>query len=224
MKILNNFNSSLHTVIRDLIELKSQKDNNPFTASQLAAALGMPRSMITKLTHTDKSKRVTNPRIDTLLKIVEFFKADGFNITIDDLLGVQSKTIEINHNDQIKYYPSTIAIHSLDNKNNKLGTIEVNLNIDPQSKNIFALRANCDIKPFFKTGSIFIIDGDMTPENDTLIAIKLDTSNEIFIKKYLIEKNKILLKSFDNDEKDIVLMPTAQCEIIGVVIQVNAKT
>lgn len=224
MKILNNFNSSLHIVIKDLIELKSQKDNNPFTASQLAAALGMPRSMITKLTHTDKSKRVTNPRIDTLLKIVDFFKADGFNITIDDLLGTQSKTIEVNHNDPIKHYPSTIPIHSLDNKNKKLGTIDVNLNIDTQSKNIFALRADRDIKPFFKTGSIFIIDGDMTPENDTLIAIKLNACNEILIKKYLVQKNKIILKSFDNDEKDITLMPTSQCEMIGVVIQVNAKT
>lgn len=224
MEITNNFSSSLHTVIRELIEKKSQRDDNPFTASQLAAALGMPRSMITKLTHVDKSKRVTNPRIDTLLKIVDFFKADGFSITIEELLGMESKTIEINNDNIVNASTFTIPIHALDDKNKKLGTIDINLNTSTQSKNIFALRANRDIKPFFKIGSIFIIDKDMPPENDTLIAIKLDTSKEVHIKKYLLEKNKIILKSFDNDEKDIVLMPTTQCEIIGVVIQVNAKT
>lgn len=46
----------------------------------------------------------------------------------------------------------------------------------------------------------------------------------IQIKKYCIYKNKILLKSLDDREKDIILMPTTQSKILGVVVQVNANT
>lgn len=55
----------IHLTLRKLIEEKSKCDNVKFTACQLAQALSMPRSMITKLTHPDKSKRVINPRIET---------------------------------------------------------------------------------------------------------------------------------------------------------------
>src|SRR6188472_954785 len=88
---------TIHLTLKNLIEEKAKRDNAKFTACQLAEALGMPRSMITKLTHYDKSKRVLNPRIDTLIKIVDFFRADGFNVTLDDLIGRRTKTINIKH-------------------------------------------------------------------------------------------------------------------------------
>jgi hypothetical protein len=223
MEIINNFGTSLHEVLKILIQEKSKRDKIVFTASQLAAALGMPRSMITKLTHQDKSKRVTNPRIDTLLKIVDFFKADGFQITIEDLLGIKAKTIEIDDVAQIKH-PTTISLYELDNKNKKLGTINIELAIAAQSNNLFALQASRDIKPFFKTGSIFIIDKGLMPENDTLVAVQLDASHKIQIKKYYRIKSKTTLKSLDASEKDIVIMPTTQYKIIGIVIHANVKT
>lgn len=224
MEILDNVDMSLHLVLKKLIEEKSQRDNISFTASQLAAALGMPRSMITKLTHQNKLKRVTNPRIDTLLKIIDFFRTDGFNISIEDLLGMNSRSIEINNELSPANHPINISLVEFDNHNNKLGTFEICLNFPVRTSNILALQTNRDIKPFFKTGSIFIIDKDSKPEDDTLIAIKLDNCNEVFLKKYHIVKNKIILKSLDNTEQDIILLPTSQCKIIGVVIQVNAKT
>jgi len=48
---------------------------------------------------------------------------------------------------------------------------------------------------FFKAGSIFIIDRTIALEDDNLIAIKLAPSHNIQIKKYRINKNKIVLKS-----------------------------
>jgi len=212
---------SLHTVLKDLIEQKSKRDNVEFTAYQLARLLDMPRSLITSLTHRDESKRVTNPRISTLLKIVDFFRADGFDITIEDLLGLQSKSIDIKQEMAItNQSTATLTIYSLTNK--YLG--EIDLNISSSSKNIFALYSDKEILPFFKAGSIFVIDKDSLPENGNLVAVILNNSDRIDIKKYFFSKSKICLQSLDEEQKDIVIMPTMQCKIIGVIIHVNAKT
>src|SRR3990167_10553215 len=113
VKTSNSFTTSIHLVLRNLIEQKSKRDQIKFTSAQLANALSMPRSMITKLTHLDESKRVINPRIDTLLKIVEFFRSDGFNITINDLLGITTKSIDVqNQKVFIQDFTRKIFLHS----------------------------------------------------------------------------------------------------------------
>lgn len=222
MKVPNNFSPTIHTVLKNLIEAKSKRDKMKFTSYQLASALSMPRSIITKLTHPDESKRISNPRIETLIKIVEFFREDGFDITIDDLLGINNRTVDV----QSQAIAATnelrsVMLYSLLNFKEKIGTF--NINLSDTHKNILALYAETEVSDLFKTGSIFIIDLDADPEHDTLIAIKLDASEKIHIKKYYRDKNKIILKPLNNDKK-ITLMPTQTCEILGVVIQVNAKT
>lgn len=221
MKTENNFLPTIHTVLKDLIEAKSKRDGIKFTSYQLANALAMPRSIITKLTHPDESKRISNPRIETLVKIVDFFREDGFNITIDDLLGinrtidVQAQSIEsVNHT-------YSINLFSLSNSKQKIGTFD--LSLPNKHKNIHALYAENEVAPYFKAGSIFIIDLDAEPNHDHLIAIKFDTAEIVHIKKYYKNNNKVILKSL-NDDTEIVLMPTQACKILGVVIQVNAKT
>ena len=222
MKILNNFSNSIHIVLRDLIEEKSNRDHIKFTSSQLATALCMPRSMITKLTHPDESKRVINPRIDTLLKIVDFFRADGFSITIDDLLGITKKTIDVQEQNILaQNIVKKIPLYSFNTASNKkLGIIDIK--ISSQSKNILAYYADEDIKPFFKKGSIFVIDRDQQPDDETLVAVK--KSMGIKIKKCHIENNERILKSLDPNDEEIVRMPNPFIEIVGIVIQVNAKT
>ncbi|OGT42097.1 MAG: hypothetical protein A3F42_02365 [Gammaproteobacteria bacterium RIFCSPHIGHO2_12_FULL_37_34] len=224
MKISNNFTTSIHLMLRNLIDAKSTRDQIKFTSAQLANALCMPRSMITKLTHPDESKRVVNPRIDTLLKIVEFFKSDGFNITINDLLGITTKSIDVqNQKILIQDFTRKILLHSFNFKSTKkLGTID--MKVPSNSKNILALYADKDIKPFFKKGSIFIIDKDQHLEDGMLVAIVSHDSLETQIKKYHIEGNKRILKSLDHHVKEIVLMPHLKIEMIGAIIQVNAKT
>ena len=224
MRISNNFTTTIHLMLRNLIDAKSTRDQIKFTSAQLANALCMPRSMITKLTHSDASKRVVNPRIDTLLKIVEFFKSDGFNITINDLLGITTKSIDVqNQKVFIQDFTRKIFLHSFNFKSTrKLGTIDIK--VPGNSKNILALYADKDIEPFFKKGSIFIVDKDQYLENNMLVAIILNNSLEIQIKKYHIEGNKRVLKSLDHPVKKIVLMPHLKIEIIGAIIQVNAKT
>jgi len=116
---------------------------------------------------------------------------------------------------------SSVPIYSL-NKKEKMGV--VNLKISGNCENLIAFYADSDIKPFFKTGSIFIIDQNILIENGNLVAIKLNYSDLIQIKKYSIHRGKVLLKSLDEKEKDIVLMPTTQSEIFGVIVQINANT
>lgn len=224
MVIPDDFHLSIHVTLKRLIEEKSKRDNIKFTASQLAHALDMPRSIITKLTHSDRSKRVINPRIDTIIKIVDFFRTDGFDITIEDLIGFKDSTIDIADQSIHSSEESiSIPIYTLENKKNQsIGLIDVK--VVTKNKNLFGLYTNCDIEPFFKTGSIFVIDPDAPLENDNLIAIKIPHENNIEIRKYFLEENKVILKSLDPSKNNIILMPTMQCEILGVVLQVNAKT
>ena len=219
----NNYSTSIHIVLKDLIEAKSIRDKTRFTGYQLASALSMPRSIITKLTHSDASKRIINPKIETLIKIVEFFREDGFDITIDDLLSVNNKPVDVQSlQSTLSNQPLTIALYSLKNAENKLGTVVITLS--QSHKNIMALYSEEDMSSFFKSGSIFIIDLDMIPVHDTLIAVRLGSLGGYQIKKYICKRNKIILKSLNDKDNDITLMPTQTCKIAGVVVQVNAKT
>lgn len=222
VKDINNFSTAIHSVLKKLIEAKSNRDNIKFTSYQLANALNMPRSIITKLTHPDPSKRIINPKIETLLKIVQYFKSNGFDITIDDLLGMNSSSIDIQS--QSKWTSreiQTISLYSLNDLKNRLGSIDVKLPYFVAHPLALYLEEN--IEPIFKIGSIFFVDQNGNPANNNLIAVKLDSSQKIQIKKYYRKKNKIILSTL-NDKNEIILLPTQVCNILGVVVQINAKT
>lgn len=221
LKVTNHFSTSIHIVLKDLIEAKSKRDQIKFTGYQLANALAMPRSIITKLTHPDVSKRIVNPRIETLIKIIDFFRKDGFEVKIDDLLSVD-KTIEIQSLSPVKSVLSTIQLYSLDNAREKIGVIDIALG--NECTNVVGFKSLVDMTPLFKAGSIFIVNTNIKPEHDNLIAIRLNSEEQISIKKYYKQKNKVILKSLDDKNDGLMLQPTDTCQIIGVVIQVNAKT
>ena len=217
-----NYNGELHLTLRELIDLKSRRDGKIFTIYQLAKAINMPHSILIKLTHQDPTKRVNNPRIDTLTKIIDFFKSDGFAVTIDSLFtghnetDIQSQSIITNDIEKI------IQVFSLNNDQTKIGTI--NIEISSEHKNIIAFLSDNDVNPFFKAGSIFIIDREVAPCDNNLIAAKLENHSHILIKKLLICGHKKYLVSLDNNNDKIQLLPTTHCTIIGVIVRVNAKT
>jgi predicted transcriptional regulator len=76
---------AIYLGIIHLIEAKSKKDNVRFTSSQLANALQVPRSLIQRLIHPDPNKRIVNPRVDTLIKIVDYFRKEGITASLDEL-------------------------------------------------------------------------------------------------------------------------------------------
>jgi transcriptional regulator with XRE-family HTH domain len=226
--VADNAKHMLHITLNELLTQKSQRDHKKFTSSQLANALQVKRSLIQRLLHPDPSKRVTNPRVDTLQKIVDFFVADGFNITIDGLLGLGEKAKTIIDVQSQMLQPAarirTLELHSLSSSQTQvLG--QINLKIESVSAQVMAYIAQEDLPPIFKKGSLFIVDPHATIEHETLVAILNTVNNTVSIKKYLRINNEIVLKSLDSKEPDIML--TAQnvaIRIIGVVIQVNAKT
>ena len=217
--------NKIHLTLRSLMEMKSARDGVNFTLYRLAKSLNMPHSVLLRLIHLEPSKRVNNPRIDTLYKIVEFFKLDGFNVTINDLLMgfndpdeifIQNQpSISFNAERKLPLYSFNAA------KLDKIGKVKIKLST--QAKNLIALQSDKEIKPIFKKGSIFIIDPDARLENDNLVAVKAEKQNYILIKKIQIQTKRIIMTNYDNSTDPIFLNPQLH-SIIGVVVQVNAKT
>lgn len=185
----------------------------------------MPHSVLLRLIHLEPTKRVNNPRIDTLYKIVEFFKLDGFNITVNDLLMGLSDKAEMTIQEQQASSFNTeveLPLYSFDaTKQDKIGQIKIKLST--AAKNLIGLLSDEEIKPIFKIGSIFIVDPSAKIENHSLAAIKIENNQQILIRKIYLEPNKTLLMTYDNSTAPLILNPQLH-SILGVVIQVNAKT
>ena len=213
----------IHLTLKALLQMKSERDGENFTLYQLAKALNMPHSILSRLVHSQPSKRVNNPRIDTLFKIVEFFKTDGFNITVNDLLmGFKEDTVNVQAEKIDSFLTEVkLPLYSFNtDQSKKLGMATIKLTTLPN--NVIAFLSDEAIQPLFKQGSIFIVDTQLKPKKDSLVAIKLKNNPKILIRKFHIERNKKWLKSID-DSVDPVILEQKYHSIIGVIIQINAK-
>lgn len=225
VKQMNDSNNKIHVTLKTLMQMKSERDSVVFTLYQLAKYLNMPHSILARLTHPQPSKRVKNPRVDTLFKIVEFFKLDGFNITVNDLLiGLEEKSEIKIRDQQLPTFLTEVELplysfSAVDQT--QIGNIQIKL--ANMTGNTIALLSEKAIKPLFKKGSIFIIDTKTNPKDDSLVAVKTENNKNILIRKLYIDKDKKLLKSYDNNTSPVILNPRIH-SIIGVVIHVNAKT
>ncbi|KAF5271611.1 hypothetical protein FQR65_LT05232 [Abscondita terminalis] len=210
---------------KTLMQIKSTRDGAKFTLYRLAKTLNMPHSVLLRLIHLEPTKRVNNPRIDTLNKIVEFFKLDGFNITVNDLLMGLNDGSELMIQDQptISFNTETeLPLYSFNAlKLDKIG--KINIKLSTPTQHLIALQSEQEIKPIFKKGSIFIVDPNAALEKDSLIAVKIENNLEILIRKLHIEFDKILLMTYDNSTAPLIFNPKLH-SILGVVVQVNAKT
>ncbi|MGC1854230.1 MAG: S24 family peptidase [Candidatus Aquirickettsiella sp.] len=215
--------NKIHLTLRTLMQMKSARDGVNFTLYRLAKSLNMPHSVLLRLIHLEPTKRVNNPRIDTLYKIVEFFKLDGFNITVNDLLMGLSNESEMTTQDPFSFNKEAeLPLYSFNaTKQNKIGQIQIKLST--HAKHLIALLSEEEIKPIFKKGSIFIIDPNAMLENDSLVAVKIENNLQILIRKIYLEPNKTLLMTYDNSILPLILNPQLH-SILGVVVQVNAKT
>lgn len=222
---MNANNNKIYITLKALMQMKSARDGENFTLYQLAKSLNMPHSILVRLTHSHPDKRVRNPRIDTLFKIVEFFKLDGFNITVNDLLTGFEKNSEITIQDQqSSYFPTEVKLplYSFNAiQTTQIGNIHIKLTT--RTENAIALLSDKAINPVFKKGSIFIVDTTVNPKNDNLVAVKIKNIKNILIRKYYINKNKKLLQPYNNSKEPVILNPKIH-SIIGVIIHVSAKT
>lgn len=189
----------IHLTLRDLINQKSERDQIEFTVNQLAKAIGMPHSILVKLLHKDPSKRVQNPRVDTLIRIVDFFKREGFVVSLDDFLTPSQQRVDIDRFEMIKpMLKRTFSLHASSTPAKQMGTVEIQTSTT--SEHILAFRLENTINDFFKKGQIILVDTNMQAEADMLVAI--DKDGELNIEKLLHA-------------------PKQQNQIVGVVVQVN---
>ncbi|HGU7213391.1 TPA: hypothetical protein ACNBBG_003098 [Legionella pneumophila] len=215
-------NAPIGSLLRELIEKKSKRDGKAFTTYQLAKAISMPHSILVKLLHPDPTKRVNNPRIDTLIKIVNFFKSDGFAIKLDDFLYGNTE-IDI-HSIIIpsELSEKQVQVFSMDYEFKNLGFIDIKLPYHHQD--LMAFISDEEIKPFFLPGSVFIIDKSLKQEHENLVAARIENQSKIVIGKFLMEGSKSQVVPLDDPNKAIQLLPTMHYQILGVIVQVNAKT
>lgn len=208
-------------VLNELIDKKSQRDGIKFTSSKLASALDLPRSSISRLIHPDRNKRLTNPTIGTLIKIVEFFKNDGINVSVNDFVGLNNeRVIDVQEQEVgLLKYSITVPVYNLDGMlETEISTIAVN--VDDNTNKFVAFVIKEDIKPIFKSGSIFIINESLIPQDDNLIGVKLEDKNQILIGKLHKNNDKMIVSLLDQKytEKNICLI--SNYSIIGVVVQI----
>jgi hypothetical protein len=171
--------------------------------------------------HKDPEKRVYNPRIDTLKSIIDFFKSDGFSISVDDLFN--RKEIDIMSQPTIEnYVDKHIQIFSLNYEQSKIGTITMRLPDD--NADLIAFLSDEEINPFFKSGSIFIVNKDIKPGDNNLVIIKSEPDKKTCLKKLSVRGAKRYLISLNDNEDVIEFLPTLHYLIVGVVTQINAKT
>jgi len=226
VELTEHQSNTLYLTLKRLFAEKSARNptQRQFTSYQLAKALNINHSIIIKLMHPDPTKRVTRPKIDTLSKIVEFFRKDGFNISIDSLLFGYEKTTSV----ATQVFPSVkqeqsiplYALHAF--PLDPLGFIEIKLS--QSAEHLIALQTEVDLKPIFKRGSVFIIDTRKAPESDNLVAVRFESNPEILIRKFYLEDGKTILRCYEDLSMSLELSPLSNYEILGVVIHINART
>ena len=214
---------NLPMMIRQLIAQKAARDGDNFNVSQLAKAVNMPHSILVKLLHLDPTKRVTNPRIETLIKIVDFFRQDGFVVSLDDLLSgvLPAQHVDVASQNVGSFsIQKTLPVFSLATQDEQpIG--EVTIKLTQPTEHAIAYTADQDIPPLFKAGSLFVVDPVRLPEEGMMIAVRLTPGEGVKIGKLRVSPQRRVLLAFDTNEPAIDI---SGAEVLGVVIQVNAKT
>lgn len=211
--------NTLGLAIADLIKQKSERDNAKFTVYKLSKATNIDSSRL----HRIIAGEILSPTPVTLSKIVDFFKSDGFNISVDKLLNWDVKQINIEETGAIATKKHTIPLVLLENIDIKIGTTEAELNI-ANANNLLAIAISTKQPPFFSPGSIFVIDQNKAPSDESLVVFKqMNNSNSLpILAKYkLNNKHK---ESFTQLSDNKIITETEKYQIIGVVIHIIVKT
>ncbi len=216
---------NIHTALKYLVDLKTERDGKKFSFYQLAKAIDMPHSMIVKLAHADEAKRITNPKIETLTRIIEFFKNEGFDVSIDTLFSpVDRLPREMELASCSKKAVSKVVIPLFSMKalpNKALRSIESN--VYAEIKNAMAFVLENDIGSF-KKGTVLIVDPDALLEANCLVMAKIKSNPELQLRKYYEGKQDIILISLDEaSAPESFSLKSRNVKIIGVVVQANIK-
>lgn len=209
---------NLAMAIQSLLDLKSDRDNVSFTPYKLAKAIKVDRSLIQRIINGD----VENPRIDTLMKIIQFFSNDGFKVTLDDVLKWEANIENVQGQALCEGSPQTLPLYQMENFNGE-PIASTTMILPKTSPGTVAVLSSKNIKPIFTPGSVFVVDMLKQPEHENLVMIRLNSDKQILLKKWIIKNNEIFL--YDHtDDSSCSLHEFKNLKTIGVVTRVNIKT
>lgn len=165
--------------------LKSLIKKKGLSESDLAKKLDIPLMTVRRIV----SGETTDPRISTLKLFADFL-----GVTVDSLI---EET-----NIQTAVSPQFVPIldWTLASKINSLNDVNLKTwdNWQPiflgenssVSKNAFALPSKPSMQPRFPTGTLFIIDSSVQPEDGEIILLKILKSSELSIRELIIDPPK----------------------------------
>ena len=209
--------TSLADALNELITAKQLKDNKKFTASQLAKAIAVDRSLIQRIL----TGEVNNPTVNTLIKIVNFFVEDGFNLRLDDLIPLRKSLVNVQGQAILSEKSIQLPLYQMENfQSGVIG--EVATQIQDASPCLIALVSSQDIAPIFKAGSIFVVDIMKKAEPENLVVLRMNQAIKI---AKCTHSNKEKIFELLSDKKITVRETEANKQILlGVVVRINAKT
>lgn len=211
--------ADVFSALTKLISAKTLRDKKRFTPSALSNALGLKRSVIQRLVHPDPEKRVTNPRVDTLMKIVNFFREDGFNISLDHFTSgsLEQDTQNGEHvlklQKTIELYPSAVSLSQ--------GYEAVELKLLSDIKRPLAYMPAEGSVPFFQDGMVYVMETDENPDPNANQTIIVKTGRDsVVIGKYSQENNQSVVTPLIHEQAPVQLSSGNDHTILGVVKQI----
>jgi transcriptional regulator with XRE-family HTH domain len=187
-------------------------NNSGLSECELSRRINITVATLNKI----KTGVMSNPTAKTLERIAQYF-----GITIDQLMGKSpletyfSKNlcciplVSINNLSNIQDIPMDFSHHK------EWKRVEVNN--DVKNHRIFATTTIGDaMYPLLDEQTIIIVDQDYLVTNKALVLVHLHNSNEIVIRKLLIDGSFKILKSLNSSFPDITF--DSKDKIIGVII------
>ncbi len=207
--------TALSVSLRNLIERKSKRDNRTFTAYQLAKCLAVDRSLILRIL----SGEVPHPRIDTILKILDFFVQDGFKLSLDELVNGRVESEWVSEQIPEVVQLSTINVYSM-NKRYAQCQRRTSVALPLNAAALQAFVNEESIAPFCPPGTLFIIDKEKSVEAGHLLAIDFLDKEEIIFYKCLT-LTPFSLISMDDQVRFCVEDRNISVRVLGVVVRIH---
>ena len=194
---------------------KQQRDGKRYSVYQLSKEIDVNRSIIQRILNGE----VVNPRLDTLIKIANFFTKDGLLLSLDELVNLDHIS-ELNEHYLTKEIKMMLPLYDMANSNESMGNITAS--VPASSTNTVAFLSKNKVEPIFSAGSIFIVDLVKKPKHSNLIAIKSTYDDTVSIAKYKDGKNNTPFATTIDLQKTINL--NNNNKLIGVVIKAHMNT
>lgn len=203
---------SLSAVLSDLIEQAGIYE------AELSRAINLPRATINRI----RTGKIIHPKSSTLLLIANYFQ-----ISVDQLLGKEPIINFANNKQQLIQVPliNWDKINQIDIPNNNITdsceftTYECN-NLINNNKLIAIIVTNSEAMwPLFDDNSIIIINTEEKHSNRKFVLAKLYKTNQIIIRRLLIDGNYKILQPINNSFPSITMEP--KDIILGTIIHVK---